>query len=111
MIARTYWDGDRFIVALVGRLMGGPSEGGFYDQIKRAADDGCTKAVIDLSDVEWLNSWGVGQLVSAFTSMKNRGGALVLCGCRPKVFNVLQMTRFDSIFPLHPDLDSALAAL
>jgi len=111
MIARAYRDGDRYVIALVGKLMGGPAEGGFHDQIKRAADEGCTKAVIDLTEVEWLNSWGVGQLVSAFTSMKNRGGTLAICGCRPKVFNVLQMTRFDSIFPFHPDLDSALAAM
>jgi anti-sigma B factor antagonist len=111
MNVRSYWAEDAFVVELAGKLMGGPEAGGFHDNIKTAVDEGCTKAVIDLSGVEWLNSWGVGQLVSAYISLKNQGGLLMLSGCRPKVMNVLQMTRFDSVFSFQPDVNTALTNL
>ncbi len=101
-------DNDTFIVELAGKMMGGMEQKEFHTLVRDAVEGGCKSAVIDLSDVEWLNSWGVGQLVSAYTTMKNRGGLLVLSGCSPKVMTVLRLTRFDNVFSFEPTVTSAL---
>ncbi|MCB9358243.1 MAG: STAS domain-containing protein [Calditrichaeota bacterium] len=104
----SYREQGTFVVELAGKMMGGTEQQEFHSQVKEAVDDGCNGAVIDLKNVEWLNSWGVGQLVSAYTTMKNKGGLLVLSGCSPKIMTILKLTRFDSIFSFEPDLSAAL---
>lgn len=96
---------------LSGKLMGGPDSSGFHDQVKEAVDKGGRNVVVDLHGVEWLNSWGVGLLVSAYTTLKSRDGQLVLVGCTPKVMAVFRMTRFDSVFTFGSDVPSVLQGL
>lgn len=111
MQMNTHWQNDIFIVELEGKLMGGPDSDSFHDEVREAVQQGGRNVIVDLKGVDWLNSWGVGLLVSAFTTLKSRGGLLVLSGCTPKVMTVLRMTRFDSVFTFGPDVPTALKNL
>lgn len=111
MQMRTFWETDVFVIELVGKLMGGPDSDGFHSEVKDAVERGGQSVVVDLHGVEWLNSWGVGLLVSAYTTLKSSGGQLVLVGCAPKVMTVFKMTRFDSVFMFAEEVQSAIRAL
>ena len=111
MQMHSFWDKDVFVMELSGKLMGGPDSSGFHDEVKQAVENGGRSVVVDLHGVEWLNSWGVGLLVSAYTTLKSRGGQLVLVGCTPKVLTVFRMTRFDSVFTFGSDVPSVLQGL
>ena len=104
------WDNDVFILELSGKLMGGPEIELFHDVVRDAVKQGCHTVVIDMCGVEWLNSWGVGLLVSAYTTLQNANGLLVLAACTPKAMTVLRMTRFDSVFTFSPDAQTAVAS-
>jgi anti-sigma B factor antagonist len=102
------WDEDVFIIELSGKLMGGAEVDSFHDLVRDAVKKGCQTVVVDMSGVEWLNSWGVGLLVSAYTTMRNVNGVLALAGCSQKVMSVLRMTRFDSVFAFSSDAKAAV---
>ncbi len=108
---QSHWDNDVFVVELTGKLMGGPDSDTFHNLIREAVHGGGKEVVIDMKGVDWLNSWGVGLLVSAFATMKNSEGQLILAGCTAKVMSVLRMTRFDSVFSFSPDVPGALNRL
>ena len=63
-----------------GKMMGGPDNAKFHDAIKAYLDQGKKNFVVDLGNVDWMNSPGLGILITAFTSVKNAGGEL---GDRP----------------------------
>lgn len=98
------------VVELAGKMMGGSEAVPFHTLVKDAVESGCNSAVIDMTNVDWLNSWGVGQLVSIYTTLKHRGGHLILSGCSPKVMTVLKLTKFDSVFSFEQDVAAAVAA-
>ncbi|MBK6909548.1 MAG: STAS domain-containing protein [bacterium] len=111
MQQQTFWQDDIFVVKLSGKMMGGMGTAGFHDDVKLAASEGCRRVAIDMEEVDWLNSWGVGLLVSAFTTLRNCGGQMILAGCGPKVMAVLRMTHFDSVFVFENDVNAALQTL
>lgn len=78
------------------------------DEIKRA---NCKKVLADFSEVPDIGSAGVGFIVGVYTSTKNSGGRLVLVGIRPRVREVLDLTRVSTIIPLAADIASGLVTL
>jgi anti-sigma B factor antagonist len=69
--------------------------------------DGCI-AVLDLSQVTFLDSSGLQALVEAHRHARPRGAVWRLCGLRPSVDQVIRLTRLDDVFPVHADLAQAL---
>ncbi len=67
------------------------------------------KLVIGMAGVSAVDSCGIGELVSAYTSMRRRGGRLALFGLPPTVLDVLKLTRLVEVFEILDDGDSALA--
>src|SRR5215472_5706480 len=78
------------------------------DEIKRA---NCNKVLADFSDVSDIGSAGIGFIVGVYTSTKNSGGRFVLVGLRPRVREVLDITRVSTAIPLAADIASGLVAL
>lgn len=73
--------------------------------------DGTCDVVIDLSDVEFIDSVGLGVLVGLFKTIRTQGCRANFIGVRPGVRRVLEIIRLDEIFEVHPDLESASRAL
>lgn len=71
---------------------------------------GRTDLVVDLSDVTFLDSTGLGVLVGRLKFARTHGGSLRLVGTAERVLRVFAITGLDKVFEIHPDLESALAA-
>ena len=71
-------------------------------------DEGWPRIVLDLSHVRFLDSTGLGALVSAYKRVAGRG-AMVLCGVDLFVLDVFRMTRMDEVFPLESSVEAAIA--
>ncbi|HEY0274607.1 MAG TPA: STAS domain-containing protein [Paenirhodobacter sp.] len=82
----------------------------FKDRMRDLTDHPAARVLLDLSHVTFLDSSGLGALVSV---MKGLGPdrKLELTGLRPQVEKVLKLTRMNTVFPIHPDLDHAVRGL
>jgi anti-sigma B factor antagonist len=110
MKVSTYEQGSGYVVALKGKVMGGPESADFHDALKKAVSSGKKKIVIDLGEVEWMNSSGIGLLVSAFTTLKNAGGEMKLARTTDKIQSLLVITKLNSVFDSHPDVNTAISS-
>jgi len=63
---------------------------------------------VNLADINYIDSSGIGELVGAFTTVKNRGGELKLLQLTKKVHDLLQITRLFTVFEVYSDEHTAL---
>ncbi len=73
-------------------------------------DEGKNNIVIDLKDVRFVDSSGLGSLVSGFKNASARNGNLKLCGLQPQVKSMFELTRLHRVFEIFPDSEEALAS-
>lgn len=80
----------------------------FKDEMRAATQTESARVILDLSEVAFVDSSGLGAIVAA---MKALGGTrrLDLSGLRPNVEKVFRLTRMDSVFHIYPDVEAALA--
>ena len=71
----------------------------------------CKKVLVDFSDVSDIGSAGIGFIVGVYTFAKNSGGRFVLVGIRPRVREVLDITRVSAVIPLAADIASGMVKL
>lgn len=71
---------------------------------------GQDRIVLDLSETEFMDSSGLGALVSCIKRMGSRGG-LAIVGAHGAVARLFTLTRMDRVFALHPDVDAAVAQM
>ena len=67
--------------------------------------------MIDLTEVEYVDSAGLGTLMYAYGMLNEKGGALRLCGVNDRVLSLLQMTKTDTFLPVDKSKDESLTAL
>ena len=91
--------------------MGGPEAGEVNDQIHSLIDEGKKKIVIDLKDVDWMNSSGLGILIGAITTLKNNDGTLTVTNVSERIMNLLKITKLKDIFTIQPDIDTAISSM
>lgn len=96
------------IITLSGKIMGGPEAGEINDQINSLIDQEKHKIIIDLKEVDWMNSSGLGILIGAITTLKNNGGTLGLTNVSERIMNLLKITKLIDVFTIYQDIDSAL---
>lgn len=100
--------GDVAVISLSGKLMGGPQDyKQFKDIIYKLIDDGTTHVVVDLAEVNRMNSSGLGILISALTSLRNRGGDLKLAAVNDVMEGILVMTKLNTIFETYKTAEGA----
>jgi anti-sigma B factor antagonist len=97
------------IFRLTGRMTLGMRLREVESKISEVADKGVQKLILDLSAIEFLDSAGLGVLMILYGNMKVRGGQLRIVAPGSKVLEVLKMTHTDSILPIDPNLETALA--
>jgi anti-sigma B factor antagonist len=98
------------VLTFKGKAMGGPSAKDFHDEIKGLIEKGKTNVVADLSKVSFMNSSGLGILISALTSLRNAGGDLKICGASDRIESLLIVTKLITVFDHHKKLDDAVEA-
>ena len=96
------------VLNLDGKLMGGPFGEEMNKTLHKLIDEGKKRVVIDLSKVGFVNSSGLGILISGLTTMRNGGGDLKLAGITSKIGGLLSITKLNQIFEQYSDAESAL---
>jgi anti-sigma B factor antagonist len=71
---------------------------------------GQKKILLNLGDVNYIDSSGIGELVSAYTTVRNQGGELKLLNLTRKVHDLLQITKLYTVFDIKDDEASAIAS-
>ena len=98
------------IVDLSGRITLGEGSVVLRDTIKDLLGKGQKKILLNLGDVSYIDSSGIGELVSAFTSVRNQGGELKLLHLTKKVHDLLQITKLYTVFDVKDDETAAVRA-
>ena len=98
------------IVDLSGRITLGEGSVVLRDTIKDLLGKGQKKILLNLGDVSYIDSSGIGELVSAFTSVRNQCGELKLLHLTKKVHDLLQITKLYTVFDVKDDEAGAIAA-
>ena len=80
-------------------------------QVRAAIADGVNRLVFDLTGVDYVDSAGLGMIVFASGSLREKKGVIRLCGVAPRVVSLLKLTKTDSFLPIDPGREESLAAL
>ena len=105
-------DGKRLcVLRLKGRFVTGKDAGYLRDKSEELKQSGCGAAVADFTGVPYLDSTGIGFVVSLYTSMKNSGGGFAIYNLNRRVREVLDITRLSEIIPICAGEAEALAAV
>jgi anti-sigma B factor antagonist len=102
-------EGDVVILDLTGKIMGGEETTLFHGKIHEYISQNKKNILVDLKKVDWMNSVGLGMLISALTTVKNSGGRLVLANIT-KIESILTITRLISVFEHFDSREEALKA-
>ena len=102
--------GDVVVLSQSGKIMGGPDHEKFQTEIKSLIADGHVEVLLNLSKVSWVNSTGLGILVSAFHTLKKNGGQLKICEVSDRIDNILNVTQLKLVFETFDSCDEALAS-
>ena len=100
--------GDVCVLKLDGKFMAGGDSFFLREKIKNVLSMGIEKLLIDMDSVPYIDSTGVGFLVSSHTSLKSQGGQLKLLKVKPKILEVFKVMSLLSIFELFEDEDAAM---
>ncbi len=98
------------IIDLSGRITLGEGSVVLRDVIKDVVAGGSKKILLNLGDVTYIDSSGIGELVSSFTSVRNQGGELKLLNLTKKVHDLLQITKLYTVFDIKDDEAQAVGS-
>ncbi len=96
------------IVDLSGRITLGEGSVILRDTVRDLVGKGNKKILLNLGDVNYIDSSGIGELVSAFTTVRNQGGELKLLNLTKKVHDLLQITKLYTVFDVKDDETTAI---
>src|SRR5262249_24520822 len=96
------------IVDLSGRITLGEGSIILRDTVRELIGKGNKKILLNLGDVNYIDSSGIGELVSSFTRVRNQGGELKLLSLTKKVHDLLQITKLYTVFDVKDDETAAV---
>jgi len=100
--------GDVTVIDASGRITLGEGSSTFRDTIKDLTARGNKKLLLNLGDVTYIDSSGIGEMVSGFTSVTNQGGQLKLLNLNKRVKDLLQITKLYTVFEAFEDEAAAV---
>lgn len=102
--------GNVIVIDLSGRITLGEGSALLRQMIRDHLGKGHKKIILNLGDVNYIDSSGIGELVSGFTTVKNQGGELKLLNLTKKVHDLLQITKLFTVFDVHSDERTAVGS-
>jgi anti-sigma B factor antagonist len=99
------------ILDLSGQIKLGEGTSVLRETVKQLVSRGRKKILLNLGDVNYIDSSGIGELIAAFTSVRNQGGDLMLLHLTKKVQDLLQITKLYTVFHVMDDEAAGIAAL
>ena len=101
--------GNSIVLDCAGKLTLGPGTTAARNAVRAALEDGPKRIVMNLAGVDYMDSSGIGELVSSYTHARNKGATLVLLNLNTKVHQLLAVTKLLTIFEIFSDETSAIA--
>lgn len=99
LTAKTRQVGSVAIVDLHGKITLGENTGILRDELRSLLSQGSKNILLNLKDVSYVDSAGLGELVGAYTTATNQGGAVKLLHLQGKLKDLLQITKLHTVFP------------
>src|SRR5208283_2298046 len=103
--------GDVAVLDISGRITLGEGNVMLREIVRALVDGGNKKIVLNLGEVQYVDSSGIGELVRTHTTVRNQGGHLRLVNLNKRVNDLLQMTKLSAVFDIDGDEASAVRAL
>jgi len=103
-------DKGAVIIEPKGKIMGGPESTELHDLLHELIEQGKKNVVIDLGKVDWMNSTGLGLLISGLTTLRKAGGELKLANVTDKIQSLLTITKLITIFKSYDSVDEAVGS-
>ena len=100
--------GSVAVVKPAGKITTGSGDVNLREKIRSLLDGGKRAIVIDLSEVKHIDSGGIGEMVSAYTTAKNRGAVIKLASMPEKVLAIFQMTQLITVFDVFDTPEEAV---
>jgi len=100
--------GEVTVIDASGRITLGEGSSVFRDMIRDLASAGHKKLLLNLGEVSYIDSSGIGEMVSGFTTVTNHGGMLKLLNLNKRVKDLLQITKLYTVFEVHDDEAAAV---
>ena len=110
MKASSHLQGDVVVISLSGQLMGGPDAEAVRQLIRENLDAGHKKIVIDIGDVSWVNSTGLGILIASHVTVSNAGGSVKLSRVSHRISQIFMVTKLHTVFDTHDSVEAAVAS-
>lgn len=101
---------DVTVVDLSGQIKLGEGSSVLRETVKDLLAKGHKKILVNLAEISYIDSSGIGELISAFTSTRNQGGELKLLKLTKKTRDLLQITKLYTVFDIKDDEAEAIAA-
>ena len=98
------------VIDMDGRITLGEGSNLLRDLIGEKLDSGHKKIVMNLAGINYMDSTGLGELVSGYRQVKSQGGELKLLNLNKKVSDLLQITKLYTVFDIHSDEAEAVAS-
>ncbi len=102
--------GDVTVLDLSGKITIGEGSVQLRDAVKGLLESGKNKILLNLGDVSYVDSSGIGELVSSYTTVNKAGGQLKLLNLTKKIQDLLAITKLLTVFEIHEDEGAALAS-
>jgi anti-sigma B factor antagonist len=100
--------GDVTVIDVSGRITLGEGSSALRDAMRELMTQGHKKILLNLGEVSYIDSSGIGELVSGFTTVTNNGGQLKLLSLTKRVKDLLQITKLYTVFDVHDDEAAAV---
>jgi anti-sigma B factor antagonist len=110
MQASTRHVGDIAVLDISGRITLGEGNVALREIVRDLADKGHRRIVLNLAEVQYIDSSGIGELVKTHTTLRNQNGNLKLANLSQRVHQLLELTRLSSVFDIHEDEHRAIAS-
>ncbi len=102
--------GDVTVMDVAGRITLGEGSSAMRDALRDLVSKNQKKILLNLGEVSYIDSSGIGELVSGFTTVTNSGGQLRLLNLTKRVKDLLQITKLYTVFDVHEDEAAAIRA-
>ena len=101
LTATTRKSGAVTIIDLSGRITLGESTGTLRETVRKALDEGARNLVLNMGNVSYVDSAGLGELVGSYTSVNHAGGRLKLLNLQTKMKDLMQVTKLHTVFEVY----------
>ena len=100
--------GDATILDIKGKILIGEGDDALRDAVTRVVESGKTKILLNLAEVPYVDSAGLGEIVRCYTTVSRKGGRLKLINLTKKIQDLLAITKLLTVFETYDHEDEAV---